>query len=166
MAKDQQWGTGGRPGQPGSMEYTRPDLYPNYSPETAKQRTNIVSPSFNFSAPVTPFVAFNRIMRIMERVGFGTATLYKGPAIGVTVNEDTPVKALELAEAMEKHQGGKLPFGGIRVVMPYDNDEDTHVKLKISGGKKAKVGIKVKGTMLMTHWKELERRVHKKFGKH
>ena len=166
MAKDQQWETGGRPGQPGSMEYTRPDLYPNYSPQTAKQRTNIVSPSFNFSAPVTPAVAFNRMMRIMERAGFETATSYKGPDIGIAVKEDAPVKAIELADAMEKHPDGKLPFGGIRVVMPYDNDEDTYAKLKISGGRKAKVRIKVKGTMLMTHWKELERRVRKKFGKH
>jgi hypothetical protein len=148
------------------MEYTRPDLYPNYSPESAKQRTNIVSPSFNFSAPVTPVVAFNRMMRIMERAGFETVTSYKGPAIGITVKVDTPVKAVELAEAMEKHPDGKLPFGGIMVVMPYDSDEDTHAKLKIKGGRTAKVGIKVKGTMLMTHWKELERRVHKKFDKH
>ena len=166
MAKEQQWGTGGRPGQPGSLEYNRPDLYPNYSPETAKQRSNIVNPSFKFSARVRPVVAFSRMMRIMERVGFETVVSYKGPVIGITVEGKDPVKAVELAEAMRKHPDGKLPFGGIKVVMPYDKKEDTYAKLKVSGGKTAKVSIKVKGTMLMTHWRELERLVKKKFGKH
>jgi hypothetical protein len=166
MAKDNQWGSGGRPGQPGSMEYTRPDLYPNYSPESSQQQTKIVSPSFNFSAPVTTVVAFNRMMRIMERAGFETVNSYRGPDIGIKVSEENPVKAVKFAEAMEKHPDIKVPFSGIRLVMPYDNDEDTYAKLKFSGGKKAKIGIKVKGTMQMTHWKEIERRIRKKFGKH
>jgi hypothetical protein len=166
MAKDEKWGTGGRPGQPGSMEYTRPDLYPNYSPESVEQQTKIVSPSFNFSAPVTVIVAFNRMMRIMERAGFETVNSYKGPNIGIKVTEESPVKAVDLAKAMDKHPDVKLSFGGISLIMPYDHDGDTYAKLKFSGGKKAKVGIKVKGTMQMTRWKELERWVHKKFGKH
>ncbi len=148
------------------MEYTRPDLYPNYSPETAKQRSNIVRPSFNFSARVRPVVAFGRMMRIMERVGFPTVTSYKGPDIGITVEREGPAKTFELAEAMKKHPDCKLPFGGIKVVMPYEKNEDTYAKLKVSGGRTAKVGIKVKGTMLMTHWRELERLIKKKFGKH
>ena len=77
MAKGSKWETGGRPGQPGSMEYTRPDLYPNYSPESAGQQNKIVSPSFNFSAPVTMVVAFNRVLRIMEDAGFETVSSYK-----------------------------------------------------------------------------------------
>jgi len=148
------------------MEYTRPDLYPNYSPESAGQQNKIVSPSFNFSAPVTMVVAFNRVLRIMEDAGFETVSSYKGPNIGITATEEDPASAIKVAEAMEKHPDAKVPFSGIRLVMPYDNDKDTYAKLKFSGGKKSKVGIKVKGTMLMTHWREIERRVHKKFGKH
>lgn len=156
-------GKGGRTGEPGSLEWTRPDLYPNISEPTSRQRSRIMSPSVAFKTEDPLIATLLRMLRILEKVEFNSVYDYVGPDVGFEVPPDETVAVGELIEALSGDWASPIPFFGIKIKLVYETEEDVTAKLKVGGGKKTKVSIKVKGTMRMGDWTELVKRTKKKF---
>lgn len=156
-------GKGMRTGDPGSLEYTRPDLYPNVSEPTGKQRAHIVSPSFSFKTEDSLVTTLLRMLRILEKVEFNQVYDYHGPDIRFRVPHCETVPVSELIEALSEDWSSPIPLFGIKVKLVYETEEGVTARLKVGGGKEAKVNVKVKGTMKMGDWTELMKRTKKKF---
>ena len=145
------------------MEYTRPALFPNYSPETDSQRQRIVSPAMHFKSKVPLVRTFKRMLVLLERADFDQVLRYGGPDLGLVIKKNESIYVSTLIEALEGEWDGQIPMGGLRAVLVYKHGDGVRARLKVGGGKDTKVRVKVKGTILMSHWSELNRRVKKKF---
>jgi hypothetical protein len=163
MSREPKFEAGIRHGQPGSLEYTRPALYPNYSPETDDQRKRIVSPTMSFRTEVPLVRSFLRMLRLLERADFEQVIAFSGPKLGPAIKRGEIMDVTTLIEAFEKDWEGPIPMGGLKAVLVYKHGEGVRAKLKVGGSKVTKVVVRVKGTILMSHWNELGWRVRKKF---
>ena len=156
-------GKGIRTGDPGSLEYTRPDLYPNVSEPTSKQRSRIVSPSLTFKTEDPLVSTLIRMLSILEKVEINHVYYYDGPEVGFEVPPDETVPVSELITALSGDWESPIPMFGIKVKLVYETEEGVWAKLKVGGGRKTKVSLKIRGTMRMGDWTELSKRVRKKF---
>ena len=153
--------TGMRRGPPGSMEYTRPDLYPNYSPESASQAAQIVSPSLSFRVERDVLGTSLRMLKILERVGFVKAIGFSGPKVQLKSPRGEPVDVTILIRTLESYPAKEGPVKGVSVHLKMDGKKGALAKLKVSGSDRSKVRLKVKGTITMAQWNEVSRRVVK-----
>jgi hypothetical protein len=152
-----------RSGEPGSLEWTRPDLYPNVSEPTPRQRSRIISPSLAFKTDDPLLATLLRMLRILEKVEFSYVYEYKGPDVGFHVPPGETVAVGELIEALAGDWDSSIPLFGIRVKLVYETEEGVMARLKVGGGRRTKVALKIKGTMRMSDWTELVKRTKKKF---
>jgi hypothetical protein len=143
------------------MEYTRPDLYPNYSPESAAQAAQVVSPSLSFRAERDVLGTSLRMLKILERVGFGKAMGFSGPKVHLKAPKGEPVDVTALIKALESHPAKEDPVKSVSVHLKMDGKKGALAKLKVSGSERSKVRLKIKGTILMAQWNEVTRRVVK-----
>ena len=143
------------------MEYTRPDLYPNYSPETAGQATQVVSPSLSFRVERDVLGTSLRMLKILQRVGFEKAIGFSGPKVQLKTRKGEPVDVATLIKALETHPAKEGPVKGVSAHLKMDGEKGALAKLKVSGSDRSKVRLKVKGTIQTAQWKEVTRRVVK-----
>ena len=143
------------------MEYTRPDLYPNYSPETASQAARVVNPSLSFRVDRDVLGTSIRMLKILERIGFERVVGFSGPKVQLGAARGEPIDVEALVEVLEAQLAKKDHVKGVKVHLRMDGEKAAMAKLKVSGSGRSKVHLKVKGTIQMAQWKEVGRRIVK-----
>ena len=152
------------PHEPGSYEFHNPHLYSSYSTDLRSQRSRIMSPSFSFKTDKPLVSTFIWMLRILEEAEFPWVLKYSGPRVGFRLKRGEAKDVDVLIGALKGEWDSSIPFGGMRAKLLYDREEPVIVKLKVGGFGTIKVRVKMKGTMLMTDWNEIRRRVTKRFG--
>jgi hypothetical protein len=148
-------------GQPGSFEAANRPYYPNIQEPTSKQRANIVNPSLSFKTDKEPMSAFRTMMGIMVKRHFSYAVEYDGPELGLSDSRREKVPMDAVMDALQGKDGADVPFGGFRMVLIYDRDDEVLAKLKVKDGTKVK--LKLKGTLAVHAWDKIRALVRRKF---
>jgi hypothetical protein len=150
-----------KPGRLGSFEASNRPYYPNVEAPTKAQRTNIVNASLSFKTDKAPMPAFRTMLRILVKRKFSNAIEYDGPELGLSDSTREMVPMDAVMEALQGKDGASVPFGGFRMVMIYDLDDQVSVKLKVKDGTKIK--LKLKGTLAIHAWDKIRADVRRKF---
>ncbi|MCK4968931.1 MAG: hypothetical protein KAS77_00325 [Thermoplasmata archaeon] len=107
---------------------------------------------------------FRRLLRILDRCGFDWVLHYRGPELGIKV-EDDEIPSIELIDSkLDKYTPEDIPVERMRVVLLYKNYQRIRVKVMVRGRYNSKVKVKVKGPVLKSDWREIQRRIKKRFG--
>ena len=131
---------------------------------TDADRARIQGPSLSFKAKVPAVTTFRRVLRILDRCGFDWVLHYKGPDLGIKV-EDGDIPSIELIDSkLDKYTPEDIPVERMSAVLLYKNYQRIRVKVKVSGRYASRVRVKVKGSVLKSDWREIQRRIKKRFG--
>lgn len=131
---------------------------------TDADRARIQSPRLSFKAKVPAVTTFRRVLRILDRCGFDWVLHYKGPDLGIKV-EDGDIPSIELIDSkLDKYTPEDIPVERMSAVLLYKSYQRIRVKVKVSGRYASKVKVKVKGPVLKSDWREIQRRIKKRFG--
>lgn len=143
--------------------YSTKDLF-RIDTTTDADRARIQGPSLSFKAKVPAVTTFRRVLRILDRCGFDWVLHYKGPDLGIKV-EDGDIPSIELIDSkLAKYTPEDIPVESMKAVLLYKNYQRIRVKVKVSGRYSSKVKVKVKGPVLKSDWREIQRRIKKRFG--
>ncbi len=143
--------------------YSTKDLF-RIDTTTDADRARIQGPSLSFKAKVPAVTTFRRVLRILDRCGFDWVLHYRGPHLGIRV-EDDEIPSIELIDSkLAKYTPEDVPVESMKAVLLYKNYQRIRVKVKVSGRYSSKVKVKVKGPVLKSDWREIQRRIKKRFG--
>jgi hypothetical protein len=150
--------------EPGSYEWHYQYLYPSYGSGLSRKHTHIVSPGIKFKTDVMLFDSFVKMLEILEDVDFIWVYRYSGPPIFFQIPDGEAEHIDTLFIALDLYDGGtRIPMSGLKAHLIHDNDRKVVAHLNVGGFGSTKVKLRVKGTMRMTDWKELQRKVNKRF---
>lgn len=130
---------------------------------TDADRARIVSPRLSFRAQEPAVTTFRRLLRILDRCGFDWVLHYKGPDLGIKV-EDDDIPSIELIDSkLDRYTPEDIPMERMSAVLLYKNYQRIRVKVKVSGRHMSRVKVRVKGPVLKSDWGEIQRRIKKRF---
>ena len=131
---------------------------------TDADRARILSPRLSFKVKEPAVTTFRRLLRILDRCGFDWVLHYRGPDLGIKV-EDDEIPSIELIDRkLDKYTPEDIPVERMSAVLLYKNYQRIRAKVKVSGRYKSRVKVKVKGPVLKSDWREIQRRIKKRFG--
>ncbi len=130
---------------------------------TDADRARIQSPSLSFKTKEPAVKTFRRMLKILDRCGFDWVLHYKGADLGIKV-EDDKVPSIEMIDnKLAKYTPEDIPVERMKAVLLYKNYQRIRVKVKVSGRYSSRVKVKVKGPVLKFDWREIQRRIKKRF---
>lgn len=142
--------------------YSHKDVF-RIDTTTDSDRARIQSPTLSFKAKEPAVTTFRRMLRILDRCGFDWVLHYKGPDLGIKV-EDGDVPSIKLIDSkLDKYTPEDIPVERMSAVLLYENYRRIRVKVKVSGRHMSRVKVKVKGPVLKSDWGEIRRRINKRF---
>lgn len=127
------------------------------------RETRIVDPSLDFRTDIAAMRAFQTMLRILLKQGFGQAYEYDGPPLGLSDETREMVPMEDVLEALEDKDGARVPLMGLRCTMVHDHDATVIAHLKVKGGSRSRVRLRIKGTMLKSSWNHLRSHVKRRF---
>ncbi len=131
---------------------------------TDSDRARIQSPFLSFKAKEPAVTTFCRVLRILDRCGFDWVLHYKGADLGINVEGDQ-IPSIEMIDSkLAKYTPEDIPVEKLKAVLLYKNYQRIRVKVMVSGRYSSKVKVKVKGPVLKSDWREIQRRLKKRFG--
>lgn len=153
----------GRLHKPGSYEHTYTWLYPNVEEQTRSQAAHIHPPRISFRTDDPPVRAFLRMLRMLGRSEFKWVTRFSGPPVALEMPKRGTVPVEDLMEALKGKAQGPVPLLGLRATLVYKPDQKVLAKLRVSGGARPRVRLRIRGAMLKVDWNTLRKRLVKKF---
>jgi hypothetical protein len=147
---------------PGSLEATRRDLYPNMQAQSDRQRTHIMSPSMSFKTDIPEDVAFLKMLRVLKKADYEWLARYRGPKMGIRIPRGETINVNRLIAAFETVPIKKLPLTGIEAVLVNDSEDGSRARVKVNSIGRTKVKLKIVGTIRISDWTKLHRKVNKR----
>ncbi len=139
--------------------YCRKDVF-RIDTTTDEDRTRIQSPSLSFKAREPAVTTFRRVLGILDRCVFDWVLHYRGPDLGIEVEDDN-IPSIELIDRkLAKYTPEDIPVERMKAVPLYKNYQ--RIQVKVSGRYISRV--KVKGPVLRSDWREIQRRIKKGSG--